>query len=91
MQVSERHIHILAASVLGALLDQGLVHLNVSREEATARIQRLILENFQAEQALEEEAEEIARQHARRTAGMDQHKIIQGIKERLAKERGFAL
>jgi|WetSurSiteA1Bulk_404760.scaffolds.fasta_scaffold228822_2 hypothetical protein len=91
MQVSERHIHILAASVLGALLDQGLVHLIVSREDATERIRRLLLENFRAEEALEEEAEGIARQHARQTAGMDQHKIIQGIKERLAKERGFTL
>jgi hypothetical protein len=91
MQVSERHIHLLAASVVGALLDQGLVHLNASREEATERIRRLLLENFQAEQAIEEEAEDVARQHARRTAGMDQHKIIQGIKERFAKERGFTL
>jgi hypothetical protein len=91
MQVSERHIRLLAESVVGALLDQGLVHLTASREEVAQRVHRLLLENFRTEQALEEEAETFAHQHARRMAGMDQHKIIQGIKERLAKERGFTL
>jgi hypothetical protein len=91
MQVSERHIRFLAESVVGALLEQGLAHLTASREEVAQHIHRLLLENFRAEEALEEEAESVARQHARRMAGMDQYKIIQGIKERLAKERGFTL
>jgi hypothetical protein len=44
-----------------------------------------------AEQALEDEAERLAGKHARQTVGMDQRKIIEGIKARLAKERGFPL
>jgi hypothetical protein len=81
----------MAESIVGALIEQGFVHLTVTREEVARRIYRLLLENFQTEQALEEEAENLARRHARQMAGMDQHKIIQGIKDRLAKERGFTL
>ena len=40
---------------------------------------------------LEEEAERLAESHARKMVGMDQRRVIQGIKERLARERNFAL
>jgi len=91
MRVSEREIRFVAGRVVRALIDQGFVHPVASGEEITGRIAKLLLENFQTEQAIEEEAEGLARQHARQMAGMDQRKIIQGIKERLAKERGFTL
>ena len=91
MYVSERQIQRLAETVVGALLDQGFVHLEVSEQEVTERIYQLLLENFRQEEALEAEAEELAKRHARQMVGMDQGKIIQGIKERLAKERGFSL
>ncbi len=91
MRVSERQIRLLAEAVVSALLKQGFVQLTANREDVVRRLFALLLENFQTEQALEEEAEDLARHHARQMAGMDQNKIIQGIKERLAKERGFTL
>ena len=46
MYVSERQIQRLAETVVGALLDQGFVHLEVSEQEVTERIYQLLLENF---------------------------------------------
>ena len=91
MRVSERQIHLMAEAIVGALIEQGFVHLTASRDVVVRRIYELLVKNFQTEQEIEEEAEDFARQHARQMAGMDQHKIIQGIKDRLAKERGFTL
>jgi hypothetical protein len=85
MRVSEKQTHKLAETVVGALLEQGFVHLEVGEQEITERIYRLLLDNFLAEEALEAEAEELAKRHARKMVGMDQGKIIQGIKDRLAK------
>lgn len=81
----------LAASVVRALVKQGYVQPAGSEADLVGRIQTLLLENLRAEQELEEEAERLAERHARQMAGMDQRRIIQGIKERLAKERGFTL
>jgi hypothetical protein len=46
---------------------------------------------MRAEEELELEAERIAQKLGRQALGMDQRKIIDGIKQRLAKERGFSL
>lgn len=91
MRVSERQVRLLAESVVRALLEQGFVCLIADRERVVSRVYALLLENFRTEQELEEEAERLARQHAHRMAGMDQRRIVQGIKERLARERGFTL
>jgi hypothetical protein len=46
---------------------------------------------MKAEEELEAEAERLARQHTRQMVGMDHRKVVDGIKARLAKERGFSL
>jgi len=91
MQISERQTRRLAEVIVAAVLDQGFVRLTSPREDVTDRIFSMLMGNFRADEELEEEAERLARQHARQMAGMDQSKIIQGIKARLAKERGFPL
>ena len=54
-------------------------------------LERIILDNLRAEEALEEDAERLAQKLASKSLGMDQRKIVEGIKQRLAKERGFTL
>lgn len=81
----------IAASIVHALEKQGYVHAKADRARLQERIARLILQTIEDEQKLEEEAERLASAHSRQMAGMDQRKIIQGIKERLARERGFPL
>jgi len=91
MRIHETEITGLADVVVRALLKQGFIRPKVDEKQIVARISRLILENLRAEEALELEAEQLAQKLGRQALGMDQRKIIEGIKARLAKERGFTL
>jgi len=91
VRVNEAAIQRLADVIVRALLKQGFVHPKVAEAALVERVVRLVIDSAKAEQDLEEEAARLADKHARQLQGMDQRKIIQGIKERLAKERGFPL
>lgn len=91
MHVNEGEINILAGAIVRALLAQGFVHPKVDQRTLVERIRTLLLDNVRQEEALEEEAERLAERHSRQMAGMDQRRVILGIKQRLAKERGFQL
>lgn len=91
MKVREAGLQAIAGAIVDAMLRQGFVHPKQDAAVLQQRIVQLIADNLAAEQRLEEEAEQLAAAHARQMAGMDQRKIIQGIKERLARERGFSL
>lgn len=81
----------MATAVVEALQKQGFVHFKREPMLARQRIVELIARNLEEDQALEEEAERLAESHARKMVGMDQRRVIQGIKERLARERNFPL
>ena len=91
MRIRESELNVLGAAIVNALLQQGFVHPKLEPAVLRQRIVELIARNLEEEQALEEEAERLAASHARQMLGMDQRRIIQGIKERLARERGFSL
>ena len=91
MRIREGELQNLAAAIVNALLKQGFVHPKRDAGALRQRVVDLIARNLDEERALEEEAERLAEKHARQTVGMDQHKVVQGIKERLARERGFSL
>ncbi len=91
MRINEREINRLSDVMLRALLTQGFIKAKVDEKQVAARISRLILDNLRAEEAIELEAEQLAQKLGRQALGLDQHKIVEGIKARLAKERGFTL
>ena len=91
MRVSEAEIARLSEAVVRAVVDGGFMTPKVDQKALVARVSRLLLDNLRAEEALEVEAEEMARKLGRQALGMDQRKIVEGIKARLAKERGFTL
>ena len=91
MRVNETELLRLADAVIGALLKQGFVKPKVDQKQLVARVGRLLIENLRAEEALEAEAEQVARKLGRQADGMDLRKLVEGIKARLAKERGFTL
>lgn len=91
MPLAEGRLQALGAALVDALLKQGFVHPTTDPAVVQRRIVELLAENLEQDRLLEEEAERLARTHARQMVGMDQRKIIQGIKERLARERGFPL
>ena len=77
--------------MVSALLKQGFVKPKVDQKQLTARVGRLLIENLRAEEALEAEAEAVAQKLGRQADGMDLRRLVDGIKARLAKERGFTL
>lgn len=91
MKMRPAEVDRLAQSLVSAALKQKFVHAKAPEERLRRRIAELINENLRQEQALEAEAEKLASAHAREMANMDQRRVIQGIKERLARERGFSL
>jgi hypothetical protein len=91
VRIREGELQSLAAGIVDALLKQGFVHPKCDASVLQQRVVGLIANNLKEEEALEAEAEQLAQAHARQMTGMDQRKIIQGIKERLARERGFSL
>ena len=91
MRVREGELQALAAGIVDALLKQGFVRPKRDAAILQRRIVELLAHNLEEEHALEVEAERLAESHARQMAGMDQRRVIQGIKERLARERDFTL
>lgn len=91
MHIPEAAIHRLADEVVRALVPSGFIKPKVTDKQLAERIARLLIDDLRAEQALEEEAERAAQKLGRQALGMDQKKLIDGIKARLAKERGFIL
>lgn len=91
MRISEVELTRLCEAVIRAVVGGGFVAPKVDEKVLVARVSRLLLDNLRAEEALEDEAEQMAKKLGRQALGMDQRKIIEGIKARLAKERGFTL
>lgn len=91
MKIREGELQSLASAIVDALAKQSFVHFKQDPSVVRKRIVELIARNLAEAHALEEEAERLAESHARQMTGMDQRRIIQGIKERLARERDFPL
>jgi len=91
MRIHEAEITRLAEVVVRALLKQGYIKSKVDEKQLITRVSRIIVDNLRAEEALELEAEQLAQKLSSKSLGMDQRKIVEGLKARLAKERGFTL
>jgi hypothetical protein len=91
MHIPEAGIARLADEIVRVLVKPGFIVLKATEKQVAERIRRLIIDNLRVEEALEEEAERMAAKLGRQGLGMDQYKLIEGIKQRLAKERGFTL
>ena len=91
VRINEERFEKLSRSILKALNAQGFVKGKVPDSQLVARITRIFVDNMLEEQRIEEEAERVFDKLGRQAQGMDQRKIIMGIKDRLAKEKGFSL
>jgi len=81
-----------AATLVATLSEKDLIRLGTTSKQAVVeKVTAALLENFRQEEALEQEAERLAESHLRAAPGLDRHKVIQLIKQRLAEERRFVL
>lgn len=94
MRLKEAQIARLAEQVLERLTDAGLITLKAERGLVLDRIRGVVAADAHGEDNLEKEAERLLEQTLRSMgggAGIDRHKMLKMIKERLAKEKGIVL
>ena len=91
MRYSESLCRHAAETLTEVLSKKGLVRLRTEKKPVTEKLIAALLENFRQEEELEREAERLTEEHIRKAPGVDRHKVLQLIKQRLAEERRFVL
>jgi hypothetical protein len=91
MRLREPEMRRIAAAILARLEKAGLLRVTGVRAEIEDRIVAAFRANVRAEEEIEAEAHRFAEAHGRELVGMDRHKVLQLVKERIARERGFTL
>ncbi len=93
MRLKEEQIARLAEKVLGDLERAQLVEQKQGRGAVLAGIKAAIAEDLRLEEALERDAEALLEQTLKAVGGqgIDRHKMLRMIKEKLAKERKIVL
>jgi len=94
MRLKEDQIGRLAENILGDLTAKGLLSVKKERGTLLSAIKAAITADIKAEESLEKDAENLLEQTLRsmgREAGIDRHKMLRMIKEKLAKDRKIVL
>lgn len=95
VRVSAQEIASVARAVVDDLARAEQLEAGTGHEPAIRAVEKALKAYFEAEDALEKDAEKMAAQHlkaaGRDALGLDRKKVTQMIKQRLAKERGFPL
>ncbi len=91
MKLRDGEMQRIATTVLARLEKTGMLRIVANRAALEQRIVAALRANIRAEEEIEAAAVRFAESHSRELVGMDRHKILQMVKERIAKERGFTL
>ncbi len=94
MRLKEDQIGRLAENILGDLTAKDLLSVKKERGTLLAAIKAAITADIKAEESLEKDAENLLEQTLRSMggeAGIDRHKMLRMIKEKLAKDRKIVL
>lgn len=91
MRYSESLCRHAAEILVEVLSEKGLVRLRAEKKTVVEKLVAVLLENFRQEEALEKDAERLAEEHLQKAPGVDRHRVVQLIKQRLAEERRFVL
>jgi len=93
MHLKDEQIGRLAEKVLGDLERAGLMTQKQGRGSILAAIKSAIAADLKVEEALERDAEALLEQTLRAMGGegIDRHKMLRMIKDKLAKERKIVL
>jgi hypothetical protein len=93
MRLKDEQIGRLAEKVLGDLEKTGLITEKQGRGALLAAVKAAIVADSKVEENLERDAEALLEQTLRSVgdAGIDRHKMLKMIKDKLAKERKIVL
>jgi hypothetical protein len=91
MMPSDALLKRIADGLATELIRRDLLDLRGSPAALRERFFTVLRDNFAREAAIEREAEAFADSHRREMLGMDRHKVVDLVKQRLAKEKDFPL
>jgi hypothetical protein len=91
MKLRDGEMQRIATLILSRLEKAGLLRIAGNRANVEQRIVTAFRANLREEEDIEAAAARFAESHSRELVGMDRHKVLQLVKERIAKERGFTL
>ena len=91
MKLRDGEMQRIATSILSRLEKAGLLRVAANRVAVEQRIVAAFRANLREEEDIDAAAVRFAESHSRDMVGMDRHKVMQLVKERIAKERGFTL
>jgi hypothetical protein len=94
MHLKDEQIARLAERVLGGLERAELIQAKQGRSALLAAMKAAVSADLKVEEALERDAEELLEQTLRGIgggAGIDRHRMLRMIKDKLAKERKIVL
>ena len=91
MKLRDGEMARIATSIVSRLEKAGLLRVAGNRANVEQRIVAALRANLREEEDIEAAAARFAESHSRELVGMDRHKVLQLVKERIAKERGFTL
>ncbi len=89
--MDERSLSVLAERIAGGLCGGPQPSVKGSQSQVAQVVRQAIQANFKTEQAINREAERTFEALGSSTSGMDRGKLIGGMRERIAKSRGFVL
>jgi hypothetical protein len=91
MGLRENELRRAAAAVVRVLREQDLIENAEKPEALEQRVYEAFQKNMRQEAEIDAEAERMLKDLARQAVGMDQRKLLEKLKEKLAKDKGFVL
>ena len=91
MLPKDQELRRAAARLVASLVEKQLLAPRETSAELEKRVYEALRKNFQQEAEIDREAERILEENRGQMTGMDQRKLLQKIKEKIARDRGFVL
>jgi len=91
MPLRENEIDALARRLVEGLVARGSIKAKADTEALVACVVEMMSANFEAEAALDEEADKMAEAEARKHPGLDLSRLRTLIKQRLAEKKNFTI
>ena len=91
MRITAKELELIAAGVAQALCGGSDAPVKGSPSVVAAAIVNVLQENFRAEAAIDQEVEKQLQALGSAALGMDTEKLKAGLRDRMAKQRKFAL
>ena len=89
--ITEAQIDALASHLVRGLITRGAIKCKGDEKDLIACVVELMSENFETEARIDEEADRVATEEARKDSRLDVTRLRGMIRQRLAEKKGFTL